>query len=53
LVTDADELPESLRKLVEAWRDEGASRQEIIERLDQLELLAAEERQRLIELISA
>jgi hypothetical protein len=50
-VPDADELPESLKKLIEAWRHEGASVEEIIERLDQLELLAQEERAKLIELV--
>jgi hypothetical protein len=50
-VPEADELPESLKKLIEAWKQEGASRQEIIERLDQLELLAQEERAKLIELV--
>ena len=46
-----DDLPESLRRLIEAWRDEGASREEIIGRLEQLELLALEERASLIELV--
>jgi hypothetical protein len=50
-VSRADELPESLRKLVEAWRIEGASRDEIIARLDELELLAVEERLKLLELV--
>jgi len=48
-----DDLPESLRRLIEAWRDEGASREEIIGRLEQLELLALEERASLIELVFA
>jgi hypothetical protein len=50
-MAEAGELPDSLRKLIEAWQKEGASRAEIIERLDQLELLAQEERARLIELL--
>jgi hypothetical protein len=50
LVALADNLPESLLRLVEAWRGEGASKEEIIERLDELELLAQEERARLLEL---
>jgi hypothetical protein len=51
-MADADELPESLKRLIEAWCEEGASRAEIINRLDQLELLAQEERIRLIELVT-
>jgi len=50
-VSQADELPESLRRLIKAWTEEGASRGEIIHRLDQLELLAHEERARLLELV--
>lgn len=49
----AGELPGSLGKLVEAWHAAGTSREEIIERLDQLELLAQEERASLIELLPA
>jgi hypothetical protein len=52
-VADADALPESLKRLIQIWRTEGASRAEIIARLDQLELLAQEERAKLIELVSA
>ena len=52
-MAEAGELPESLKKLVEAWCRAGASREEIIHRLDQLELLAQEERLRLVELASA
>jgi hypothetical protein len=52
-VTASHELPESLRKLVEAWRRAGATREEILHRLDQLELLAHEERLRLVELATA
>ena len=48
----AEQLPESLKKLIEVWRQEGASRREIIDRLDQLELLAQDERVRLIELVA-
>ena len=51
-MADADELPESLKRLIEAWRLEGASRAEIISRLDQLDLLAQEERQQIIELVT-
>jgi hypothetical protein len=53
-VAATSQLPESLRKLVDAWYMEGASREEIIGRLDHLELLAHDERVRLmIELLSA
>ena len=52
-VAAGSQLPDSLRKLVEAWQMEGASRDEIVDRLDQLDLLAHEERIRLmIELLS-
>jgi hypothetical protein len=52
-VADPDDLPDSLKKLVAAWQQEGASAEEIIQRLDQLELLAHEERLKLIELVSS
>ena len=52
-VAAGSQLPESLKRLVEAWQMEGASRDEIVGRLDQLDLLAHEERIRLmIELLS-
>jgi hypothetical protein len=47
-VAAGSQLPDSLRKLVEAWQMEGASRDEIVGRLDQLDLLAHEERIRLM-----
>ncbi|HEV8102235.1 MAG TPA: hypothetical protein VGP69_00710 [Gaiellaceae bacterium] len=37
-----------MKRLVEAWQMEGASRDEIVGRLDQLDLLAHEERIRLM-----
>jgi hypothetical protein len=46
----ADELPHALRQLVEAWRKEGASLDEMVARLDALELLAHEERMMLLAL---
>lgn len=52
-MAETGELPESLKKLVEAWRSAGASVEEIVHRLDQLELLAQEERLRLVELATA
>ena len=50
-MADADDLPDSLKQLIAAWRQEGASTAEIIERLDQLELLAQSERDRLVALV--
>jgi len=47
-VAAGTQLPESLKRLVEAWQMEGASRDEIVGRLDQLDLLAHEERIRLM-----
>lgn len=47
-VAAGSQLPESLKRLVEAWQMEGASRDEIVGRLDQLDLLAHEERIRLM-----
>ena len=52
-MADAADLPESLRRLIEAWRLVGASREEIIERLDELELLAHEDRLRLVKLVES
>jgi hypothetical protein len=52
-VADAADLPESLRRLIEAWRLVGASQEEIIERLDELELLAHEDRVRLVRLVES
>lgn len=52
-MADADALPESLKTLIRIWRSEGASRAEIIARLDQLELLAQEERAKLVEFVSS
>jgi hypothetical protein len=52
-VAEAADLPESLRRLIEAWRLVGASREEIIERLDELELLAQEDRLRLVRLVES
>lgn len=52
-VADAADLPESLTRLVEAWRLVGASQEEIIERLDELELLAQEDRLRLVKLVES
>ena len=49
----ADALPEALKKLIRAWSEAGATREEIIERLDELELLAQEERERLIAWLDA
>ncbi len=49
-MTTVGDLPESLRKLIQVWREAGASRQEIVDSLDQLELLALEERASLVEL---
>jgi hypothetical protein len=43
-VATAHDVPESLRRLVDAWRMLGASSAEIIDGLDQLELLAQDER---------
>lgn len=48
----ADDIPPALRQLIDAWMKEGASREEIIARLDELELLAQEERETLIALVS-
>ncbi len=45
------ELPASLMRLIEAWQKEGATGDEIVERLDELELLATDERDRLIALV--
>ena len=47
-MVERDELPESLLALVNAWRISAFSHEEIIDRLDQLELLAEEERLRVI-----
>jgi hypothetical protein len=52
-VADTADLPESLRRLIEAWRLVGASQEEIIERLDGLELLAQEDRLRLVKLVES
>jgi hypothetical protein len=43
---ERDDLPESLLALVHAWRMSAFSDEEIIDRLDQLELLADDERLR-------
>ncbi len=51
-MTERDALPESLKRLIDVWRTEGATREEIIARLDQLELLAQDERAMLIQLVS-
>lgn len=51
-MTETEGLPESLKRLIVAWRTEGATREEIISRLDQLELLAQDERLKLIQLVS-
>ena len=51
-VAETGGLPESLRRLIDVWRQEGATREEILDRLDQLELLAQDERLKLIQLVS-
>ena len=45
---ERDDLPESLLALVNAWRMSAFSDAEIIDRLDQLELLADDERLRAV-----
>jgi hypothetical protein len=47
------ELPKSLKQLVDAWLAEGASKDEIVKRLDELELIADEARQSLIAYVTS
>jgi hypothetical protein len=47
-VVERDDLPGSLLALVNAWRMSAFSDEEIIDRLDELELLAEEERLRVV-----
>jgi hypothetical protein len=52
-VAASSQLPEGLQRLVDAWHMEGASLDEIVGRLDQFDLLAHDERVKLmIELMS-
>ena len=51
-MSPGSQLPESLRRLADAWHAEGASLDEIVCRLDQLELLAHEERALMVERMS-
>jgi hypothetical protein len=45
-----DDLPDALKQLVQAWRKEGVSLEEMVARIDALELLAREERETLVAL---
>ena len=53
LVDDWRDLPASLKQLVDAWLTEGASQDEIIRRLDELELIADEARLSLLAYVAS
>jgi hypothetical protein len=53
LVGGSSLLPPSLKQLVDAWLGEGASKDEIVKRLDELELIADEARQNLIAYVAS